>query len=55
MVVTEEVGFAPHAPTELGRRFVDALGQVNHSVSAVADPALLVVAGRALELPPPPC
>lgn len=58
IVVSEEVGLAPHAPTALGRRFADALGQVNHAVSAVADHALLVVAGRALPLPPPgdlPC
>lgn len=58
IVVSEEVGLAPHAPTELGRRFADALGQVNQAVSAVADHALLVVAGRALTLPAPgdlPC
>ena len=58
IVVSEEVGLSPHAPTELGRRFADALGRVNHAVSAVADRALLVVAGRAVELPPPgelPC
>lgn len=51
ILVSEEVGLAPHAPTELGRRFTDALGEVNQAVSAVADRALLVVAGRALELP----
>lgn len=58
IVVSEEVGLAPHAPTEVGRRFADALGEVNRAVSAVADHALLVVAGRALVLPPPgdlPC
>lgn len=57
VVVSEEVGLAPHAPTSSGRAFVDALGRVNQAVSAVADRALLVVAGRALELPPPtpPC
>ncbi|MCO8128157.1 bifunctional adenosylcobinamide kinase/adenosylcobinamide-phosphate guanylyltransferase [Acidimicrobiia bacterium EGI L10123] len=58
IVVGEEVGLAPHAPTELGRRFADALGQVNQAVSAVADHALLVVAGRAISLPEPgelPC
>ena len=58
IVVSEEVGLAPHAPTELGRRFADALGQANQAVSAVADHALLVVAGRAITLPAPgdlPC
>lgn len=58
VVVSEEVGLSLHAPTEVGRRFVDALGAVNEAVSAVADRALLVVAGRAIELPPPgdlPC
>lgn len=58
VVVSEEVGLALHAPTEVGRRFVDALGEVNRAVAAVADHALLVVAGRAVELPPPgelPC
>lgn len=58
ILVGEEVGLAPHAPTELGRRFADVLGEVNRSVSAVADHALLVVAGRAVALPAPgelPC
>ncbi len=55
VLVSEEVGLAPHAPTELGRRFADALGDVNRAVSAVADSAVLVVAGRPLDLPPPPC
>jgi adenosyl cobinamide kinase/adenosyl cobinamide phosphate guanylyltransferase len=58
VLVSEEVGLSVHAPTELGRRFVDAVGLVNHAVSAVADHAVLVVAGRAVALPPPgelPC
>jgi adenosyl cobinamide kinase/adenosyl cobinamide phosphate guanylyltransferase len=58
IVVSEEVGLAPHAPTEAGRRFADVLGEVNRAVSEIADHALLVVAGRALPLPPPgelPC
>lgn len=55
VVVAEEVGLAPHAPTEAGRRFADALGAVNQAVSAVADRAVLVVAGRPLDLPPPSC
>jgi len=53
IVVSEEVGLAPHAPTDAGRRFADAVGTVNQAVSAVADRAVLVVAGRALELPSP--
>ena len=53
VVVSEEVGLAPHAPSELGRRFADELGVVNQRVAAVADRALLVVAGRTLELAPP--
>ncbi len=53
VVVSDEVGLAVHPSTEEGRRFRDALGAVNHAVSAVADRAYLVVAGRALPLPPP--
>lgn len=58
VVVSEEVGLAPHAPTEAGRRFADSLGGLNQAVAAVAERAVLVVAGRALELPAPtndPC
>jgi adenosyl cobinamide kinase/adenosyl cobinamide phosphate guanylyltransferase len=53
VVVSEEVGLAVHPSTEAGRRFQDALGSLNHAVSALADRAYLVVAGRALELPTP--
>jgi adenosylcobinamide kinase/adenosylcobinamide-phosphate guanylyltransferase len=51
VVVSEEVGFAVHPPTELGRRFVDELGQLNQAVAAVSGRVVLVVAGRTLELP----
>ncbi|MYH72949.1 MAG: bifunctional adenosylcobinamide kinase/adenosylcobinamide-phosphate guanylyltransferase [Acidimicrobiia bacterium] len=51
VIVSEEVGLSVHAPTELGRRFADELGMLNQKMAAVADRVLLVVAGRALELP----
>jgi len=50
VVVSEEVGLSLHAPTEVGRRFVDALGEVNQAVGEVADEVLLVIAGRVLPL-----
>lgn len=50
VVVTEEVGLSVHAPTEAGRRFADALGAVNAAVAAVAEEAVLVVAGRVVHL-----
>ena len=52
IVVSDEVGLGVHPSTEEGRRFRDALGLVNQAVSAVADEALLVVAGRVLRLDP---
>ena len=58
VVVSEEVGLAPHAPTEVGRAFADQLGLLNQQVAAVAGRAVLVVAGRLLELgspAEPPC
>lgn len=53
LLVSEEVGLAVHPPTALGRHYVDALGVLNQQVAAIADRALLVVAGRTLELGPP--
>ena len=53
VVVSEEVGLSLHAPTAVGRRFVDALGETNQAIAAVAGRVLLVVAGRVLELPAP--
>lgn len=52
-VVSEEVGMGVHPSTEAGRRFRDALGQVNARIAAIADEALLVVAGRTLRLEAP--
>lgn len=51
IVVSEEVGWSLHPPTAVGRQFVDALGMLNQQIAAVADRVLLVVAGRAIELP----
>lgn len=50
VVVSEEVGMGVHPSTEAGRRFRDALGEVNQQVAEVADEVVLVVAGRVLVL-----
>ena len=50
IVVSEEVGLGVHPSTEAGRRFRDALGDVNRAIADVADEVLLVVAGRVLRL-----
>jgi adenosyl cobinamide kinase/adenosyl cobinamide phosphate guanylyltransferase len=50
VLVGEEVGLSVHPPTDVGRRFVDAVGACNRRLAAVADRVLLVVAGRTLEL-----
>ncbi len=50
VVVSEEVGFGVHPSSEQGRRFRDVLGSLNQAVSAVADEAYFVIAGRVLRL-----
>ena len=45
ILVSEEVGLGVHAPTEVGRRFADVLGDLNQAVAEIADMVLLVVAG----------
>lgn len=50
VLVTEEVGLAVHAPTDAGRAFTDALGELNARAAAIADDAFLVVAGRTIRL-----
>lgn len=50
VVVSEEVGLGVHPPTEVGRRFTDAVGDLNRKVADDADRVLLVIAGRVLPL-----
>jgi adenosyl cobinamide kinase/adenosyl cobinamide phosphate guanylyltransferase len=50
LVVSNEVGMGVVPEFELGRRYRDALGRVNAAWAAEAQEALLVVAGRTLEL-----
>ena len=50
VVVSDEVGLGVHPETEVGRRWRDAIGDVNRAVADVADDVLLVVAGRTLQL-----
>ena len=50
VLVSEEVGLGVHPSSEVGRRFRDALGEVNVAVADIADEVLLVVAGRVLPL-----
>ncbi len=52
VVVSNEVGLGLVSPNPLGRAYRDLLGRVNASWSAAADDVLLVVAGRAVRLPP---
>lgn len=53
VVVSDEVGMGVHPSTDIGRRFRDALGELNQQVAAVADDVVLVVAGRLLHLERP--
>ena len=50
IAVSNEVGMGVVPEYELGRRYRDALGRVNATWAAVANEALLVVAGRTLDL-----
>jgi adenosyl cobinamide kinase/adenosyl cobinamide phosphate guanylyltransferase len=52
VLVAEEVGLAVHPPTEIGRRFVDVVGECNRQLATIADRVLLVVGGRSIELEP---
>jgi adenosyl cobinamide kinase/adenosyl cobinamide phosphate guanylyltransferase len=53
VAISNEVGLGVHPTTELGRRYRDLLGRVNQCWAAQADPALLLVAGRAVPLTDP--
>lgn len=50
VVVSNEVGLGIVPVTPLGRRYRDALGRVNTAFALASERALLVVAGRTLEL-----
>jgi adenosyl cobinamide kinase/adenosyl cobinamide phosphate guanylyltransferase len=52
VLVSDEVGLSPVALTDLGRRFVDALGWTNQRAAEIADEVRLVLAGRAVRLKP---
>jgi len=53
VVVSNEVGLGIVPANEMARAYRDALGMVNAEFAARAERALLMVAGRALELAPP--
>lgn len=52
ILVSDEVGLSPVALTELGRRFVDALGWTNQRAAKIADEVRLVIAGLPVRLKP---
>lgn len=53
VIVSDEVGSGIHPETDVGRRFRDALGELNQRVAAIATDVYFVAAGRVLPLRPP--
>lgn len=50
VIVTEEVGLSIHPRTQLGRDFIDALGELNQTIARYSDHFYFVCASRITEL-----